>query len=780
MRTNLFVVLIAALLAGAAQSQSQRPQPRAWEGRVSIVAEDDFEHKTSRTRTFMEVDGEMVELDFTNRAPKLISGQTVTVRGNRKGGQIAVASVSEVYPVGNPVCQSIGELKTAVLLFDFPSGSLLSSTGLTRADLQEIFFSKTKNSVSKWYPEASYGKSWLSGDVFGPFKMSRDYNKNTYVSSLSEFLAAADATVDFSKYNRIVVVWPVDGTGWAGHAQLGCSGTMVSPTKGKLAGSIVWLFPNSRVDWDAMVEVAAHEVGHTLGLGHADWMDLAPVPLGPPGAQGTIQEYGDVYSLMGGHAPVGTVMGHFAAPHMYKLGWFGEGQMQEVESNGAFRLQPLESTASGLKAIRVRRAPDSNRWLWLEYRQPIGFDQAISGYGPQTFNGALVHYEDPDPVYLGTAYTDLTMLLDMTAAATPHEFSDAALPSGRSWSDPYGPLSIRVGAATADGLDVTVSYATPCATLSHTAHTHSLQAETGNILVYAPYGCAWTAVSAADWITITSGAGGSGAGTVAYSVAANTSSTWRTGIITVGWRTFTVTQKGTDANGLPSAVSVTPDHGMGTNPTFTFTFSDPEGYTDLIEVNMDFLQAYNLPDSGIRMQLHPPEVGMFLDDGKTSTVAHVGAAGGVQNSYLGVDSSKVTLVGSDDDLTVQLPVYFSPRAAGIWAVLGQAMDRVGPADAPDLGYWIVPPSACTYSLSSTTVDLPAAGNAASVTVTTDPGCVYLSTTNVSWILVTSPTVVTGSGTVTFYFAGNTSSSSRTGSISTGWQLVTIRQAGKSN
>ncbi|MBX3294047.1 MAG: carboxypeptidase regulatory-like domain-containing protein [Acidobacteria bacterium] len=53
--------------------------------------------------------------------------------------------------------------------------------------------------------------------------------------------------------------------------------------------------------------------------------------------------------------------------------------------------------------------------------------------------------------------------------------------------------------------------------------------------------CDWTAVSNDAWITVTSGASGSGNGTVEYSVTANTGDV-RTGSITVAGETFTVTQ----------------------------------------------------------------------------------------------------------------------------------------------------------------------------------------------------------------------------------------------
>lgn len=72
---------------------------------------------------------------------------------------------------------------------------------------------------------------------------------------------------------------------------------------------------------------------------------------------------------------------------------------------------------------------------------------------------------------------------------------------------------------------------------------------TGSVSVTAGTGCNWTAASNATFITITSGASGSGNGTVAYSVAANTATTSRTGTLTIAGLTFTVTQAGATGGG---------------------------------------------------------------------------------------------------------------------------------------------------------------------------------------------------------------------------------------
>jgi hypothetical protein len=69
---------------------------------------------------------------------------------------------------------------------------------------------------------------------------------------------------------------------------------------------------------------------------------------------------------------------------------------------------------------------------------------------------------------------------------------------------------------------------------------------TGSVTITAsPTTCVWTATSNVTWITVTSSGNGSGNGVIGYSVAENAATSSRTGTITIGGKTFTITQQGT-------------------------------------------------------------------------------------------------------------------------------------------------------------------------------------------------------------------------------------------
>jgi Zn-dependent metalloprotease len=85
-----------------------------------------------------------------------------------------------------------------------------------------------------------------------------------------------------------------------------------------------------------------------------------------------------------------------------------------------------------------------------------------------------------------------------------------------------------------------------------------------SVSVTTQAGCNWTAASNNSFITITSGASGSGNGTVNYSVAANTASTSRNGSLTIAGLTHSVSQAG--VGGVCTNAIVNPGFETGTTP----------------------------------------------------------------------------------------------------------------------------------------------------------------------------------------------------------------------
>jgi len=95
--------------------------------------------------------------------------------------------------------------------------------------------------------------------------------------------------------------------------------------------------------------------------------------------------------------------------------------------------------------------------------------------------------------------------------------------------------------------------------LSQASQTFASTGGSGTATVAAPGGCNWTANNAgAPWVAISSGASGSGNGTVSYTVPANNSSTPLRGTLTIAGQPYTVSQAGTGVSASCTANVATP------------------------------------------------------------------------------------------------------------------------------------------------------------------------------------------------------------------------------
>lgn len=102
----------------------------------------------------------------------------------------------------------------------------------------------------------------------------------------------------------------------------------------------------------------------------------------------------------------------------------------------------------------------------------------------------------------------------------------------------------RTGTVTVAGQTVSITQGAGSCTYSVTPTSFSVDAAATSrtLSIITGTQCPWTATTGDTWLSVTSGASGSSMGSVTFSIAANATSSARTGVLTVAGRAVTVNQ----------------------------------------------------------------------------------------------------------------------------------------------------------------------------------------------------------------------------------------------
>jgi len=335
---------------------------------------------------------------------------------------------------------------------------------------------------------------------------------------------------------------------------------------------------------------------------------------------------------------------------------------------------------------------------------------------------------------------------------------------------------------------------TPCAYgAAPTSQTMVTAGGSASVAVTTPNGCGWTATSNAGWITVTTGATGSGNGTMNYSVAANATTSIRSGTLTVAGQTITVTQ-----NPAPCSYTVAPTTqsmaaGAGTasatvtttagctwttvsNATWitvttgaTGTGNGSANYS--VTANAGVLRTGTLTMAGRTLTVTQSAPCAFTVLPTTQSMA--AAAGTASAAVTTTTGCTWATVSNATWITVTSGATGTGNGSANYSVTANAgVLRTGTLTVAGRTL-TVSQSACAFTVSPTTQTMAATGGTFSVTVTTTAGCAWTATSAVGWTTVTGGSG-TGSGTVTYSVAVNTGAARSTG-LTVAGQTVSLSQ-----
>ncbi|OYV06296.1 MAG: hypothetical protein CFE26_07060, partial [Verrucomicrobiales bacterium VVV1] len=276
--------------------------------------------------------------------------------------------------------------------------------------------------MADWVSQTSYGRCYFTYAVTPLIVLP--YPESWYVQYQADG-ASADSILrghaitlaraagyDNLAYNNEVIRWNGSVGSYGGSAGVG--------------GRNINLKTNS-------VGTLLHELGHNLGLWHANYWQTSPPSSIGPGSNG---EYGNTFDLLGNSGS----MGQFTASFKNAISWLPTETHWTVNSPGVYRIHQFDSTIqdpSRRYALRIRK--DTERDYWAEFRQlhttNTGFmnglmltwdrwgQGGIGGSGGNPGNGSNggAHLLDMTPGSFGNGITDTR--------------NDAALWIGRTFSD---------------------------------------------------------------------------------------------------------------------------------------------------------------------------------------------------------------------------------------------------------------------------------------------------------------------------------------------------------
>ena len=229
--------------------------------------------------------------------------------------------------------------------------------------------------------------------------------------------------------------------------------------------------------------------------------------------------------------------------------------------------------------------------------------------------------------------------------------------------------------------------------------------------------CPWTATSNNSWISLTTGQSGSGNGTVGYAISNSTSYLPQTGTISVSTASFSVTQ-----DAYPC----------------TYSFSPPN--------------------------LSVPAAGGNFTIGVTTTCTWTAST---TTAWIAINAGS----GTTGDGVLSITV--APNTA--------SASRSGTIQFNDQSYTVTQPSNCSFVVSPSSFNIVSGGGQYQIIVEASNACSWAVQDPVTWISnVTiggiSTSFSSGIGTVGYTVAANSSSQSRTATLTVANQPVAISQA----
>ena len=282
----------------------------------------------------------------------------------------------------------------------------------------------------------------------------------------------------------------------------------------------------------------AHELGHNFGALHDPYVDPGTSPYAyghgyavPAAGWRTVMAYNNACSAAGTSC---TRIPYFSNPNL---------------TYGSPAL-PLGTTSTSDNT----RVHNQNAATVANFRTS-GTGSCTFAFSPASANVAATATSGSTSVTAGTgcAWTTTSNASWLTVGSGSATSGTGTLNYTAAANS--GPA--RSGTITVGGVNFTVSQANGCTyTLSASSASFAASGGSGSVNLTTGAGCTWTVSSSATWLTVSSAKTGSGSATVSFAAAANTSTSTLTANLSIGGKTFVVTEAAAAATAPVAAAPI--------------------------------------------------------------------------------------------------------------------------------------------------------------------------------------------------------------------------------